>query len=252
MWNRVKRKVASRLSVSCHKWFHIAYCSYKMKRMHEKRGDKMHILGIVGSMRRNKNTNTLVNQVMNDIESIDSNAVLDLINLVDKNVCPCRVVCSTYCSSNPYQCSISDDVIEILLRMTKADALVIGAPLYFRAPPAKFQAFIERLVSMFYFYESQGTGEKESPLKGKPCGLVGVAEYSNPYQILEYLHDFCTVLKMSPVVIEKFPYLGVAGQGDMREDEVFKPFERSKDLAKGIVAEVIKQKKSTKVQRQSR
>lgn len=207
----------------------------------------MNITGIVGSMRKNKHTNMLVNQVINDIKSIDSNVVADLINLVDKNVHPCRVICSTYCSSNPYQCSISDDVIEILPKMIKADALVIGAPLYFRAPPAKFQAFIERLISIFYFYESQGDGEKESPLKGKPCGLVGVAEYSNPHQILEYLHDFCTVLKMSPVVIEKFPYLGVAGQGNIREDEVFKPFERSKDLAKGIVAEVMKQKKITKV-----
>jgi len=58
-----------------------------------------------------------------------------------KTIHPCRVVYSNYCSNNPYQCSISDDAVEILQRMIKADALIIGAPLYFRAPPAKFQAF---------------------------------------------------------------------------------------------------------------
>jgi len=132
-----------------------------------------------------------------------------------KTIHPCRVVCSNYCSNNPYPCSISDDAVEILQMMIKADVLIIGAPLYFRAPPAKFQAFIERLISIFFFFETQGDEVEESPLKGKPCGLIGVSEYSNPHQILEYLFDFCTVLKMKPVVLEKFPYMGVAGQGDV-------------------------------------
>jgi multimeric flavodoxin WrbA len=124
--------------------------------------------------------------------------------------------------------------------MIEAEALIIGAPLYFRAPPARFQALIERLISMFFFHETQGSGDDESPLKGKPCGLIGVAEYSNPHQILEYLHDFCTVLKMSPVMLERFPYLGVAGQGDVRQDTIFDPFERSKDLAGAIIKELRK------------
>jgi len=39
-------------------------------------------------------------------------------------------------------------------------------------------------------------------------------------------------------VLEKFPYLGVAGQGDVNEDVVFNLFERSKDLADALVKEV--------------
>jgi multimeric flavodoxin WrbA len=198
----------------------------------------MQILGIVGSMRKNRHTNTLVNQVISDMKLIDSDVVANVIYTADKTIHPCRVVCSNYCSNNPYPCSISVDVVEILQMMIKTDALIIGAPLYFRAPPAKFQAFIERLISIFFFFETQGKEIEESPLKGKPCGLIGVAEYSNPHQILEYLFDFCTVLKMKPVVLGKFPYMGVAGQGDVNEDAVFNPFERSKDLADALVKEV--------------
>jgi multimeric flavodoxin WrbA len=204
----------------------------------EKRHAGMQILGIVGSMRKNRHTNTLVNQVISHIKLIDSDVIANVIYTADKTIHPCRVVCSNYCSNNPYQCSISDDAVEILQMMIKADALIIGAPLHFRAPPAKFQAFIERLISIFFFFETQGDEVEESPLKGKPCGLIGVAEYSNPHQILEYLFDFCTVLKMKPVVLEKFPYLGVAGQGDVNEDVVFYPFERSKDLADALVKEM--------------
>lgn len=128
--------------------------------------------------------------------------------------------------------------MDILQQMIKADALVIGTPLYFRAPPAKFQALIERLISIFFYYETHGDEKIISPLKGKPCGLVAVTEYSNPHIMLEYLHDFCTVLGMKPVLLDKFPYLGVAGQGDITKDSVFNPFDKSRELAQILFNEL--------------
>jgi len=195
----------------------------------------MHVLGIVGSMRKNRHTDTLVKHVIREMQAIEPHLDFDIVYIADQTIHPCRVVCSSYCTSHPYECSISDDVNSILDQMIQADALVIGTPLYFRAPPAKFQAWVERLISRFFFYESQGQRFVPSPLKGKPCGLVGVAEYANPHQILEYLHDFCTVLKMRPVLLDTFPYLGVAGQGDVENDSVFHPFARARELAERIV-----------------
>lgn len=195
----------------------------------------MRILGIFGSMRKHRHTDTLVRQVLAEVQRIEPAVVADVIYPADMPVHPCRVVCSSYCSNHPYHCSIADDAADILPRMAEADGLVIGAPLYFRGPPAGFQALIERLISIHFFYETQGTGHEGPPLKGKPCGLVGVAEYSNPHQVLEYLHDFCTGLKMRSVLLDAFPYLGVAGQGDAGEDETFKPFERARDLAIALV-----------------
>jgi len=162
----------------------------------------------------------------------------EIVHTADKTFRPCRVVCSEYCSTHPYRCSINDDVTDILDRMTKADVLVIGAPQYFRAPPAGFHAMIERLQAMFFFQETRGRADAPSPVTGKPCGLVAVAEYSNPHAILEYLHDFCTLLKMHPVLLDTFPYLGAAGQGDIANDEIFRPFERSKDLARALMKRV--------------
>jgi len=161
-----------------------------------------------------------------------------VIQITDTNIQPCRVTCSSYCATNNYECSINDDVNNILLQMIQADVVIIGTPLYFRAPPAKFHTLIERLISIFFFKESQGIGQEKSPLQGKPCGLIGVAEYSNPHQVLEYLHDFCMLLHMNPVRIQRFPYLGVAGQGNVKQDVIFKPFERAKELAESIVCEL--------------
>ena len=195
----------------------------------------MHILGIVGSMRKDRHTHTLVTRVIHEMQALAPKLETNIIYIADQTVHPCHVACSTYCSTHPYQCATPDDAAAILDRMIQADALVIGAPLYFRAPPAQFQAWAERLVSLFFFHESQGQNAVPSPLKGKRCGLVGVAEYSNPHYILEYQHDFCTVLKMHPVLLDTFPYLGVAGQGDVGRDAIFHPFERAKDLAGEIV-----------------
>ncbi|MGV8125052.1 MAG: flavodoxin family protein [Candidatus Xenobiia bacterium LiM19] len=195
----------------------------------------MHVLGISGSMRANRYTYTLVERVIGGMKSIDSGVEAEIINIIDRNINPCRVLCSAHCSGKPYQCSISDDCAAILHRMMQADALVIGAPLYFRAPPSKFHMLIERLIALFFNLETLGDGSIESPLKNKPCGLIGVAEYSNPHQMLEYLHDFSLLLRMKPVTIDRFPYLGVAGQGDIYNDRIFHPFDRSKDLAAAIM-----------------
>jgi hypothetical protein len=54
--------------------------------------------------------------------------------------------------------------------------------------------------------------------------------------ILEYLHDFCTVLGMRPVLLDRFPYLGIAGQGDIDRDRIFQPFQRAKELAAKFTA----------------
>lgn len=194
----------------------------------------MQILGIVGSMRKNQHTNTLVERVIAEIEAQNKSADSQILYTADLQIRPCRVVCSAYCIKHPYGCSIDDDLSDVLERMSRADVLILGTPLYFRGPPAQFQAFAERLISIFFFQETQGGGNSRSPLRDKPCGLIGVAEYSNPQGILEYLHDFCTVLGMRPVLLDSFPYLGVAGQGDIRRDATFQPFERAKDLAAAI------------------
>jgi len=196
----------------------------------------MNIVGIVGSMRKNRLTDTLVRRVVAGIEERCGPAVSQIVYTGDLDIRACRVACCSYCTKHPYRCSIADDLSGVLQRMNEADAIIVGTPLYFRAPPAGFQAFAERLISMFFFQESRGSERPVSPLHGKPCGLIGVAQYSNPQMILEYLHDFCTVLSMHPVPLERFPYLGVGAHGDFEEDTIFHPLQRADQLAEAIGA----------------
>ena len=199
----------------------------------------MKVLGIVGSMRRGRITETLVRKVIEETATVDPAVTSELVHTRDLSCHPCRVVChEASCSTRLFQCSIDDDVMDVLERMKTADAIVLGAPHYFRGPPAGFHAMIERLQAMAFFHEAAGLSSEGSPLLDKPCGLIGVCEYSNPQVILEYLHDFCMLLDMRPIRLRSFPYLGVGAHGEIEEDEIFRPLERATELASALVAAV--------------
>jgi multimeric flavodoxin WrbA len=193
----------------------------------------MRVLALVGSMRKGKNTDRLVRTVLDEIRNAASAVTADVLHTADVSCAPCRVVCSSVCTSPPYRCTIRDGVSEILARMVAADAVILGAPQYFRGPPSGFHCLVERLTSLAFFQETRAVSAP-FPLVGKPCGLVAVAEYSNPQFLLDYLHDASLILKMRPVRLASFPYLGVGGHGDIEIDDVFRPFERARDLGRAL------------------
>jgi multimeric flavodoxin WrbA len=91
------------------------------------------VLGIVGSMRKGRNTEILVRRVISEMTSIDPLVTSDLIHVSDLDIHPCRVVChDANCSTHLFQCSITDDVQMVLGKMKDSDAIVVGAPHYFR------------------------------------------------------------------------------------------------------------------------
>ncbi len=194
----------------------------------------MRVFGIVGSMRANGHTTALVRRVVEAMDSVSIGLEVEIVQAAERTFAPCQVTCSAYCSAHSYRCATTDDVGAILERMIEADAVILGAPQYFRAPPAHFHAFIERVQSMSFFHETAGVPRSPSPLAGIPCGLVAVAEYSNPHGILEYLHDFSTLVGMRPVLLDGFPYLGVGAHGDPEDDDVFRPHERARDLGTAL------------------
>ena len=100
----------------------------------------MKALGIVGSPRKGGNTEQYMRHVLGAIS--DKGIETELVSLRGKDIRPC-----TACMAcrDAEKCTIDDDLMPIYRKMKKADAIIIGSPVYFQGSSALTRAFLERI-----------------------------------------------------------------------------------------------------------
>jgi multimeric flavodoxin WrbA len=103
------------------------------------RTTQQHVLGVVGSPRRNGNTDILVQEVLKGAEK--GGAVIEKIMLIDQNIAPCQAC--EYCFKAGH-CKQQDDMHGLLEKMQQSDLWVLGTPVYWRGPSAQFKTFMDR------------------------------------------------------------------------------------------------------------
>jgi len=102
----------------------------------------MKILGIATSPRKGANSQTLVEHILAGAKK--AGAKTELVRLCDMDVSPCNG-CNT-CKSTG-SCVIEDDMGELWEKMTKADAIVLGSPVYWGRLNAQAYPFIDRIYA---------------------------------------------------------------------------------------------------------
>lgn len=91
-----------------------------------------------------------------------------VVSLVNKRIEPC-IGCGNCIGSG--QCILDDDFSSVYDNLIRADGLVFVSPHY--APiPAKLCALLERVESIS-FLNTWNNPDWKSPLKDKPCALIG-------------------------------------------------------------------------------
>ena len=102
----------------------------------------MKVLGIVGSPRKNGNTELLTKHTLKAIseEQLDT----ELIRLAGLEIKPC-----TACMACKEQeiCSIKDDLFPLYLRMKEAEGIILASPVYYGSATALIKALIERVLA---------------------------------------------------------------------------------------------------------
>ena len=100
----------------------------------------MRAVGIVGSPRKEGNTEILVKHCLKAIaeEGIET----ELIPLAGLEIKGCNA-CG-YCFEHPLECSIKDDFQVIHKKMLAADIIVVGSPVYYGAATALVRGLLER------------------------------------------------------------------------------------------------------------
>ena len=102
-----------------------------------------HVIGFVGSPRRNGNTEILVDEVLagaQDAGGTNSKVILDAMDIR-----PCK---GCFACDKTGVCVQEDDMSQLVEQMKASQVWVLGTPIYWWGPSAQFKAFLDRWVSI--------------------------------------------------------------------------------------------------------
>lgn len=129
------------------------------------------VLIINGSLRK-KSTYSLLKR----IELLFNDFNVDFINLKDYNIKPC-VGCE-HCIRQG-SCLIQDEGAILLAKISAADGIIIGSPVYLRQISGYLKVLFDRACAWYH----------RSPLVGKPIFFVTTTQVTGSKATLKYLND---------------------------------------------------------------
>jgi multimeric flavodoxin WrbA len=123
---------------------------------------KMKIIGFIASPRKEGNTAWIVNKILEGAK--EQGAETQSWYFSDLDIKPCR---SCYgCKQGDQGCIINDDMQKLYDAIERADALVLGSPVYMGQMSAQAKIFTDRLFARFsprfspYFKEENAAKKK--------------------------------------------------------------------------------------------
>ena len=165
----------------------------------------MKAVGIVGSPRKNGNTEILTKHTLQAIkeEGLDT----ELIRLAGLDIRPCDacMVCR-----DEERCPINDDLFPLYTKIKEAEAIILASPVYYGSATALLKAFMERTGYI---------GQRRKVFAGKVGGPLVVARRAGQNftfaQIMYWFHILGFFMPGST-------YWNIAfgrEKGEVREDE---------------------------------
>ncbi|MFC1980730.1 flavodoxin family protein [Chloroflexota bacterium] len=100
----------------------------------------MKAIGIVGSPRKNGNTEILTRHTLKAIgeDGLDT----ELIRLAGLDIRPCTACMD--CRKEEERCPIDDDLFPLYTKMKEAEAIILASPVYFSSANALLKALMDR------------------------------------------------------------------------------------------------------------
>ncbi len=112
----------------------------------------MKAIAVNGSPRKKGNTATLLEHALNGAES--KGADVEMVNLYGLSYkgCISCFECKKIGGKSYGKCAFKDELSPILEKISEADVLIMGTPIYFSAETGEYRSFIERLLFPYLTY----------------------------------------------------------------------------------------------------
>lgn len=119
----------------------------------------MKVIAIIGSPRRNGNTEILAAHTLKAIE--EEGIATELVHLAGLDIKPCTacMVCT-----KKEECSIKDDFAPVYEKMKEAQGIILASPVYFGSCTALLKALIDRAGYVSRYSQNAFKGKIGGPL----------------------------------------------------------------------------------------
>ena len=127
----------------------------------------MNLLAVVGSPRKGKATDTLVDKAIEGFKSVVPDCNIKKINLIDYNIKFCKncLSCRDTKTDEAYaKCIIRDDMDQINPELLNSDVLIFGTPVHMGFATGLMTTFLERICWVFAKPEKSYLNIKGCPL----------------------------------------------------------------------------------------
>lgn len=115
------------------------------------------VYAINGSPRKNKNTATLLDKVLEGVKDAypPGTVKTERVNLYDLQYTGCKSCFACKLKNGPSygKCAIKDGLYPILEKLADADAVILGSPIYYRTITGQLHAFYERFFFPYMTYK---------------------------------------------------------------------------------------------------
>lgn len=102
----------------------------------------MKVVAFNGSPRKDGNTSTLINQVLRELDR--DGVETEVVQLADREIRGC-IACYKCFENLDERCAVKKDAAnECIEKMTKAQGIILGSPVYFQDVTAEMKALIDR------------------------------------------------------------------------------------------------------------
>ena len=167
------------------------------------------VLVISGSPKKDGNSAKLIEWFCTGIEA--GGTEIEIVRAASLKTKSNGCLSCRKCQKSPdYRCLIDDEVTKTLLKMTKADLIVMVTPLYFFSPSAQLKILMDRMFSLYKWDNEAGT--METPLKGKALCLIASAFEDIGLDVVEA--PFKLTADYTKMAFDSllFPNAGVSGE----------------------------------------
>ncbi len=173
----------------------------------------MKVIAINGSPRKNGNTATMLQEILEG--AAEKGAETRFIHLNELNMKGCQGCLA--CRENLGECAFKDDFQDVLEEMRNCDAVAVGTPIYVFNVTGQFKCFLDRC---YCFIDNSEENVYRSVLPaGKKIALLTSQGDENPEayrHIIDYLQLCFSFL--SGAGLEVITQTGTEDKGDAKKD----------------------------------